>query len=89
MFGFAWVRTHLGVILSDVLGVLKSFGLISEKKGRNVKKSRQDRGSLATAKHSHCEGTPCRSEAVLHRGDAEWEEWPGLGFVAAKLLFTA
>ena len=50
MFGFAWVRTHLGVILSDVLCVLKSFGLISGKREEMIKKSRQDWGSLATAK---------------------------------------
>ena len=37
MFGFAWVRTHLGVILSDVLGVLKSFGLIYEKREEMLK----------------------------------------------------
>ena len=37
MFGFAWVRTHLGVILSDALGVFKSFGLISEKNEEMIK----------------------------------------------------
>ena len=50
MFGFAWVRTHLGVILSDALGVFKSFGLISEKNEEMIKKSRQDRGSFVTEK---------------------------------------
>ena len=42
MFGFAWVRTHLGVILSDALGVFKSFGLIYEKMEEMIKKSEQD-----------------------------------------------
>ena len=50
MFGFAWVRTHLGVILSDALGVFKSFGLISEKNEEMIKKSRQDRGSFTATK---------------------------------------
>ena len=37
MFGFAWVRTHLGVILSVALGVFKSFDLISEKREEMIK----------------------------------------------------
>ena len=37
MFGFAWVRTHLGVILNDALGVFKSFGLISKKNEEIIK----------------------------------------------------
>ena len=37
MFGYAWVRTHLGVILSDALGVFKSFGLIYEKMEEMIK----------------------------------------------------
>ena len=70
MFGFAWVRTHLGVILSDVLGVLKSFGLISEKK-KKLSKIWSRSGVLCPD-----EGTPRRSKAVLRRGTAELEEWP-------------
>ena len=37
MFSFAWVRTHLGVILSDALGVFKSFGLIFVKREEMIK----------------------------------------------------
>ena len=57
MFGFAWVRTHLGVILSDALGVFKSFGLISGKIEEMIKKIwarsrvlRCGKGTLATVK---------------------------------------
>ena len=50
MFGFSWVRTHLGVILNDALGVFKSFGLIFVKREEMIKKSGQDRGSFATEK---------------------------------------
>ena len=82
MFGFAWVRTHLGVILNDALGVFKSFGLIS-KKMKKLSKIWARSGVL-----HHSKGTPRRSKE-LRRGKAEWEEWLGLGFAAAKLLFTA
>ena len=44
MFGFSWVRTHLGVILSDALGVFKSFGLISEKNEEMIKNMGKIRG---------------------------------------------
>ena len=37
MFGFSWVRTHLGVILSDALEEFKSFGLIYEKREEIIK----------------------------------------------------
>ena len=69
MFGFAWVRTHLGVILSDALGVFKSFGLIYEKKGRNDKKFGQDRGSFAAAK-----GPLAATRASLRRSHCSQHE---------------
>ena len=50
MFGYAWVRTYLGVILSDALGVFKSFDLIYEKREEMIKKYGQDRWSFAATK---------------------------------------
>ena len=31
MFGFGWVRTHLGVVFGDTFGVFEVFGKISGK----------------------------------------------------------
>ena len=32
MFGFGWVRTHLGVVFGEAFGLFWSFGLISGKR---------------------------------------------------------
>ena len=37
MFGFGWVRTHLGVVFGDAFGVFKVFGWISRKMGEMSK----------------------------------------------------
>ena len=65
MFGFAWVRTHLGVNLSDALGVFKSFGLISEKMEEMIKIWGRS-GVLRRG-----EGTPRRSKELCCSGEAE------------------
>ena len=35
MFGFGWVRTHLGVVFGEAFGLFWNLGLIFGKKGRN------------------------------------------------------
>ena len=47
MFGFGWVRTHLGVVFSEAFGLLWVFGWISEKNDE-ISKSGQISGSNAT-----------------------------------------
>ena len=49
MFGFGWVRIHLGVVFGDAFGVFEVFWLGFKNNGQNDKKSRQYRGSYAVA----------------------------------------
>ena len=45
MFGFGWVRIHLGVVFGDAFGVFEAFWSGFLKNGQNDKKFGQCRGS--------------------------------------------
>ena len=75
MFGFGWVRTHLGVILSDALGVFKSFGFDFWKKERNDQKFGQGRGSFVVTK-----GPLAATKGFAAAKQCFVKAWPRRGF---------
>ena len=87
MFGFAWVRTHLGVILSDALGVFKSFGLIFVKREEMIK----NLGKIGGPSRRQRDPPPQR-RASPRQGRVGRMAPPRVrygGFATAKLLFIA
>ena len=72
MFGFGWVRTHLGVVFGEAFRLFWSFGLISGKRDK-IYKIRANFGVLLRGV-----GIP-RSSVGPRRGVAKREVWKASG----------
>ena len=53
MFGFGWIRTHLGVVFGEAFGLFWSFGLISGKNGRDKQNLGKIRGLTSRRREPH------------------------------------
>ena len=59
MFGFGWVRIHLGVVFGDAFGYLRLFGWVFKKMDKMIKKIWAMSGALRRGV-----GTPRRSRGM-------------------------
>ena len=79
MFGFGWVRTHLGVVFSDAFELLWGFWLDLWKKGRN-QQIWENFGVLCSGVGiPHSSVGPLQGVACPRRSMAEKEVWTASG----------
>ena len=84
MFGFGWVRTHLGVVFGDAFGVFEVFGCIFGKMDE-MSKIWASSGVLRRSVVTLCSSVgPCQGMTFPRHDVVEKEDLSSLGYAAAK-----
>ena len=83
MFGFGWVRTHLGVVFNDVFGLFWIFLVRFLEKGTKS----ANLSNFGVLRHGvgipRSNIGPRQGVACPRHSAAEWEAWTSLGYAEA------